>query len=72
MYREIPYNFGALPPLPEGYQVMWFDSLEHYMAIGPGDNGVWPDDYWESPISWNPYQCRRWAFAHAAKEDERS
>jgi len=53
------YNFGCLPPLPDGYSVWWHAEHEHYSAHGPGE--------WESVITWNPYQARRWAFAHAAE-----
>jgi hypothetical protein len=37
MYDEMPYNFGALPPLPEGYRVVFCESHEHYEAFGPND-----------------------------------
>ncbi len=56
MRREVPYNFGCLPPLPEGYSVVWRESHEHYQGIGP--------DEWESCISCSPHQCRDWCFAH--------
>lgn len=59
MNAEIQYNFGCLPPLPDGYRVSWFECHEHYQAIGP--------DEWESPISVDPYQCRQFALAHAGE-----
>ena len=62
MIREIPYNFGALPPLPDGYAVVWFESHEHYQATGP--------DEWESAITCDPYQARRWCFNHAVRRDQ--
>ncbi len=52
----MPYNFGALPPIPEGYQVAWYECHEHYQATGP--------DEWESPITCNPHQARLWCFQH--------
>jgi hypothetical protein len=55
---EVPYNFGALPALPEGYSVVWFEAHEHYQAVGPDD--------WESCITCDPYQARQWCFTHAA------
>ncbi len=60
------YNFGALQ-MPPGYFVAWFDCHEHYQAIGPGESGVWPEDYWESSISVNPHWCRRQAIGHAKR-----
>ncbi len=59
MYREFPYNFGALPPLPDGYSVVYRESHEHYQAIGP--------EGWEGDISVDPYWCRRqaiWNYDH--------
>jgi len=58
MYADWPYNFGALPPLPAGYSVVYHDCHEHYQAHGP--------DEWESAITCNPYQARRLCFARAA------
>lgn len=54
-----PYNFGCLPPLPPGYSVEWFECHEHYQAIGPHE--------WESDITCNPHQARRWCFNHAKR-----
>lgn len=51
------YNFGALPPLPDGYRVEWIESVEHFMALGP--------DEWESAITCDPHQARRWCFDRA-------
>ena len=56
-YPNRPYNFGALPPLPKGYKVAWYECHEHYQATGP--------DGWESSITCDPFQARRWAIAHA-------
>lgn len=58
-----PHNFGALKPLPEGYWVGWVECVEHFMAFGPDD--------WESVVTCDPYQARRWCFTHAAKEGEK-
>ncbi len=52
------YNFGALPPLPDGYRVEWVESVEHFIALGPGE--------WESVITCDPHQARRWCFHRAA------
>ncbi len=49
-------HYGALPPLPEGYSVWWHGEHEHYSAHGPG---------WESCITVDPYQARRWALERA-------
>lgn len=54
---EIPYDFGCLLPLPVGYRVSWFACHEHYQGMGPHD--------WESPVTCDPYQARRWCFAHS-------
>jgi hypothetical protein len=59
MNDEIPYNFGPHVAMPPGYRVAWLPCHEHYQAIGPDD--------WESPISVDPYWCRRCALAHAAR-----
>ena len=64
MYRIIPYNFGALPSLPEGYQVCYYESFEHYMATGPND--------WEGSISVGPYWCRRQAIWKSQQQSEQS
>ncbi len=53
------HNFGALPPLPEGYRVEWFDEVEHFIALGPDD--------WESVITCDPYQARKWCLDHARR-----
>jgi len=53
------YNFGALPPLPAGYWVDYVECVEHYMAFGP--------DEWESGVTVDPYQARRWCFDRAAR-----
>lgn len=60
--REVPYDFGALPPLPSGYSVVWFECHEHYQAVGP--------DEYESAISCDPYQCRNWALNHAERREK--
>lgn len=60
--RDVVANFGALNHLlPEGYAVVWFDSVEHYMAIYP--------DGEESPIHWDRWTCLRWCRQH--KSDKR-
>jgi len=64
MYETIPYNFGALPPLPEGYQVCWYECHEHYQATGPDD--------WEGSISVDPYWCRRQAMWHWQHERDKN
>lgn len=56
---EHPYNFGALPPLPDGFSVVYNDNIEHYYATGP--------DEWESVITVDPYQARKWCFVEAFK-----
>ena len=53
-------NFGALPPMPNGYAVWWHENLEHYIAWGPG---------YESPITVDRFQARRWCFAEAKSDD---
>lgn len=61
---DFDVNFGALPPLPPGYRVVWCDGLEHYLATGPDPvNG--PGE-WDSPVTWNRFQARRFAFNHHA------
>jgi hypothetical protein len=59
MDAVIPHRFGALPPLPPGYSVDWYECHEHYQATGPDD--------WESAITVDPFQARRWCFAHAER-----
>ena len=54
---DVPVRFGALPPLPPGHLVIWSEGTEHYHALGP--------DEWESDITCNRFQARRWCFAHA-------
>ncbi len=44
-------------PLPPGYRVIWMGS--HYMWVNDRDQ--------ESPICWDAYRVRRWAFDHAAQ-----
>lgn len=58
--ENVPFNFGCLPPLPDGYSVEYVISLEHYMAFGP--------DGWESMITCWPHDARRWCFQHAAEK----
>lgn len=53
---EQPYNFGCLP-MPAGYSVVWHSCHEHFQAHGP--------DEWESSITCDPYQARRWCLWHA-------
>lgn len=48
-------NFGALPPLPEGYAVVWVEP--HYLATGPGG--------WEGLLTWDRFRARKEALAHA-------
>lgn len=55
MARDIPYNFGALT-MPPGYSVVWFSVHEHYQGIGPNE--------WESTITVDPHQARRWCLDH--------
>jgi hypothetical protein len=62
MNRIVSYNFGALPKLPDGYAVRWYECHEHYQATGPND--------WESAITCDPFQARRWCFAKAKIETE--
>lgn len=59
IYRDITYNFGALPPMPAGYSVVYHECHEHYQSHGP--------DEWESEKTCNPHQARRWCFLHAGK-----
>ncbi len=56
---DVEVNFGALPALPEGYSVWWHELIEMYMAHGPG---------YESAITCNRFQARRWCFAYAVGE----
>lgn len=63
MYRDVPYNFGALL-MPEGYSVVWHECHEHYQGHGPDD--------WESPITVDPHQARRWCIARAGKSEARA
>lgn len=58
MDRDVPYNFGALP-MPPGYSVVWHQCHEHYQAHGPSE--------WESCITVDPHQARRWCIAHAKR-----
>lgn len=48
-------NFGALP-MPDGYEVWWHGEVEMYIAHGPG---------YESPITCNRFQARRWCLWHS-------
>jgi hypothetical protein len=58
--HEHTVNFGALPPMPPGYQVIWSPGLEHYLWVN--------DEGQEGLISWDRYWCRRSAFAHHAAQ----
>ncbi len=58
MSEDRPYNFGAMP-MPPGYSVVWFACHEHYQGIGPEE--------WESSLTLDPYQARRWCFEHAER-----
>ena len=58
--EEIPYNFGCLPPMPDGWYVAWHPNLEMYMGHGPNE--------WESLVCWNPHWVRQWCIDAAAKE----
>ena len=60
--ENVVVNFGALPPLPDGYCVVWHQNLEHYIAWGPD---------WESPITCDRFQARRWCFGWAADPHNR-
>ena len=53
---EIRFSQGV----PEGYRVLWVESLEHYMAVGP--------DEWESAITCDRWQARRWAVWQSRKD----
>lgn len=50
-------NFGALPPLPDGFHVAWHPALEHY--VGHGFDG------WESLITCNRFQARDFCIERA-------
>jgi len=52
-------NFGALPPIPEGWCVAWHECIEMYMGHGPND--------WESPICWNRFWVRQWVIDKATE-----
>ncbi len=53
-------NFGALPPLPEGYVVVWTEQDEmYYFTIRGSDI--------EGGGGWDRYWVRRCALAHANK-----
>ena len=54
VYRTV--NFGALKPLPPGYEVVYSEVTEHYHALGPDD--------WESPSCCCRFYARRYAMAH--------
>lgn len=58
MSEDRNYNFGSLA-LPPGYSVMWHGCHEHYQAHGP--------DGWESCVTWDPYQARRWCMIRNEK-----
>lgn len=57
-WEQRPYNFGCLPALPEGYEVVQLEDEGHFVARGPDD--------WESGIHWSPHACRQWCFLEAA------
>lgn len=52
-------NFGALPPLPEGWYVVQLDS-GHYMAT---------DGEQESAMTVNRFHARKWAIELGAKQN---
>lgn len=57
-YACYEVDFGALHPLPEGYSVWWHEGHEHYQAHGP--------DEWESVMTCDRFQARRWCLLEAA------
>lgn len=46
---------------PPGYVVVWSPIVEHYY-------GMRVDETWESAITVNRWDARRWCFEHAAKQ----
>lgn len=55
-------EFGALPPLPDRWFVAWHAEHEHFQAHGPND--------WESVVTVDRFQARRWAMLEAEKEPD--
>lgn len=55
------YEFSSRISMPEGYHIIWCDGVEHYLAIGPNENGPYE---WESAITWDKWQARRFAINH--------
>lgn len=66
VYDDLPAeNFGNLPPLPEGYAVVWTESDEMFCWTIRGTDI-------ESASTWNRYWARKGAIAHAARSDKRT
>ena len=61
-YQETAINFGGLPKLPDGYEVRYHESVEHYIAHAP--------DEWTSPITCDRFQARRWCLNKFAESNE--
>ena len=51
------YNFGCLPPLPNGYRVVWLENTEMYIWMKE-------DEDLDGPICASPHYARRCAIAH--------
>ena len=61
VFDELPAeNFGALPPLPDGYAVVWSPGDEMYYWTIRGTDI-------EGGQTWNRYWCRRWAIHYARR-----
>jgi hypothetical protein len=60
---DVVYRFGALS-MPDGYAVVWHDCVEHYIAHGPHE--------WESVVTCNPHQARRWCLRHAQQQGKKA
>jgi hypothetical protein len=61
---DVRIGFGALPPLPEGYSVVWLGGTEMYCAEGPGE--------WESVATCDRFQARGWCFEDARRREVES
>lgn len=57
MSCNVAVNFGALV-MPAGYKVIWCEGVEHYLAVHEASG-------WESDITWDRFQARRWCIKRA-------
>ena len=64
VFDDLPaVNFGNLPPLPEGYVVVWHEGSECYFWTVRGSDI-------EGGETWDKYRCRREALAHAGRRSD--